>query len=99
MFESTSRYAPVDEATIDLPQPDGSTRTTRFKRRRFVPAPGTMTSLAEHTVTGGERLDAIAARYVGDPTAFWRLCDANEVLRPEELERVGMTINIAMPRP
>lgn len=99
MFESTSRYAPIDEATIVLPQPDGSMRTTRFKRRRLVPQPATMTHLAEHTVTGGERLDVIAARYMGDPTAFWRLCDANEVLRPEDLERIGTTINIAMPRP
>ena len=99
MFDPTSRYAAIDEATIELPQPDGSSRTTRFKRRRFLPPLASMTPIAEHTVTDGQRLDVIAARFVGDPTAFWRLCDANEVLRPEELERVGITINIAMPRP
>lgn len=99
MFESTSRYAPIDETTIDLPQPDGSSRTTRFKRRRFLPSTSQGTLLVEHIVADGERLDAIAARYVGDPAMFWRLCDANEVLRPEELERVGSTITIAMPRP
>lgn len=99
MFDSTSRYASIADATLDLRQPDGSSRTTRFKLRRFLPPRATMTPLAEHTVIGGERLDAIAARYVGDPTAFWRLCDANEVLRPEELERVGTVIQIAMPRP
>lgn len=99
MFDSTSRYAPIEEATIDLPQRDGTSRTTRFKRRRFLPPRASMTSLAEHTVTGGERLDAIATRYVGDPAAFWRLCDANDVRRPEELERVGTVVRIAMPRP
>ena len=25
----------------------------------------------------GERLDNVAAQYLGDPTLFWRLCDAN----------------------
>jgi hypothetical protein len=99
VFDSTSRYASIAEATLDLTQPDGSSRITRYKLRRFIPPAATMAPLAEHTVIDGERLDAIAARYVGDPTAFWRLCDANEVLRPEELERVGTTINIAMPRP
>jgi hypothetical protein len=27
---------------------------------------------------------------------FWRLCDANDVLRPEDLEVVGRVVAIAM---
>ena len=99
MFESTSRYAPVEEASIDLPQRDGSIRTVRFKRRRFLPSPASLTPLLEHTLASGERLDIVAARYAGDPTAFWRLCDAHEVLRPEDLEVVGRVVIVAMPRP
>ena len=54
-------------------------------------------SVLEHTVTQGERLDNITARYLDDPTQFWRVCDANVVLRPEELERIGRVINITIP--
>lgn len=99
MFEATSRYATIEEAAMELAQTDGSTRTTRYKRRRFLPAPGSMTPLTEHVVSGADRLDLVAARYVGDPAAFWRLCDAHEILRPEELEQVGRVVVVAMPGP
>jgi hypothetical protein len=99
VFETTSRYAAVEDATIERTEPDGTVRTIRFKRRRFLPDPATMTALTRQVMTDADRLDLLAARYVGDPTAFWRICDANEVLRPEELEVVGQAVVIAMPRP
>ena len=44
------------------------------------------------------RLDQITAKYLSDPTEFWRVADANELLRPEELtDEVGRRIVIAMP--
>lgn len=99
MFDPTSRYAPIEDATIDVPQPDGTSRTIRFKRRRFLPDPDSMTTLVEHTFADGERLDIIAARFAGDPEAYWRLCDANDTLRPVELERPGRILIIAIARP
>jgi hypothetical protein len=46
----------------------------------------------------GDRLDNLAARYVGDPEQFWRICDANDIMRPEELtEEVGRTFKIGFP--
>ena len=55
-------------------------------------------TLVEHTVTQGDRLDNLATRYVGDPEQFWRICDANDVLRPEELtEEIGRIIKIGLP--
>jgi hypothetical protein len=55
-------------------------------------------TLFEHTVTQGERLDNIAAQYLGDPEQFWRICDANAVLRPDELtDTTGRRIRITMP--
>ena len=99
MFDTASRYATVPDATIDRALPDGTTRTIRYKLRRFLPAPDTLTPLTRHVMTDADRLDLVAARYVGDPTAFWRLCDANDVLRPAELEVVGRPVVIAMPRP
>ena len=56
-----------------------------YKRRRFIPPVEDTGTLVEHTVIQGERLDNIAARYMGDPTQFWRICDANLILKPDEL--------------
>ena len=54
--------------------------------------------LQEHTVLQGQRLDNIAAQYLGDPTLFWRLCDANNALNPDELtETIGRKLRITMP--
>ncbi|HZT57821.1 MAG TPA: LysM domain-containing protein, partial [Pyrinomonadaceae bacterium] len=51
----------------------------------------------EHTVTQGERLDQIAAQYLGDPEQFWRICDANGALRPEELLETGRRVRLTLP--
>jgi hypothetical protein len=96
VFETTSRYASVDDASIDVSEQDGTVRTIRFKRRRFLPRPESMTVVAQHVMTDADRLDLLAARFAGDPTAFWRLCDGNDVLRPEELESSGRVIDVVM---
>jgi hypothetical protein len=33
----------------------------------------------------GDRLDLIAARFLADPTWFWKLCDANNSMVPDAL--------------
>jgi hypothetical protein len=53
--------------------------------------------LQEHVVTQGERLDNITARYLGDPEQFWRLCDANAAMQPEELEEISRRLRITLP--
>ncbi|MGH7229842.1 MAG: LysM domain-containing protein, partial [Nitrospiraceae bacterium] len=36
--------------------------------------------------------------YVGDPEQFWRLCDANAAMRPEELTGIiGRVLRITLP--
>jgi hypothetical protein len=65
-------------------------------RRRIIPAASEHIALAQHTVQAGERLDLIASRYLGDSTQFWRICDANDVVRPGELEQVGRVIDVSM---
>ncbi len=95
-FEPGSRYHDVETATRVVRDADGNDRLIRYKRRRIIPEQSDLPTLAEHRVTEGDRLDNITARYAGDPTLFWRLCDANVVLRPEELEAVGRIIRIAM---
>lgn len=97
MFDPTSRYAEIETATHTEAGPDGTAREVRYVRRRFIPPAEGMTVLVEHAFVQGERLDTITAKYLGEPTQFWRVCDANEVMRPEELEEIGRRIAIAMP--
>ena len=98
MFESSSRYAEIEVTRISVIDSEGQTRELRYIKRRFIPSPEGMTTLVEHTVTQGERLDNITAQYVGDPTQFWRVCDANNVMRPDELtETIGRNIIVALP--
>jgi len=95
-FDPSSRYYEVETATRRVVDADGNDRVLRYKRRRVIPPQDDSPTLAEHRVTDGDRLDNITARFAGDPTLFWRLCDANAVLRPEELEAVGRIIRIGM---
>jgi len=98
MFDTTSRYAKLAIKTLSVTGPDGQARDIRYVERRFLPAADAGTTVVEHTVTQGERLDNITAKYLGDPTQFWRVCDANEVLDPNELtEEVGHRTRIATP--
>jgi nucleoid-associated protein YgaU len=93
-FSPTSRYYGVE--TAKLTTADG--RIVAYVRRRFVPPAEEYSTLQEHTVTQGDRLDNIAAKYLGDPEQFWRICDANAAMRPDELtENIGATIRITLP--
>ena len=94
IFPPTSRYALTPTAT--LVRADGTPVT--YLRRRFVPAPENLALLQWHQVVQNERLDNITAHYLGDPEQFWRLCDANRALRPEELtETIGKPLRITLP--
>ncbi len=81
MFESTSRYYPLETAIYTMP--DG--RIVAYKRRRFLPRGEEMDLLVEATVTEGDRLDLITGRTLGDPEFFWRICDANDAMNPFDL--------------
>jgi hypothetical protein len=89
----TSRYygLPV------LVREDADGKKTAYFQRRFVPQPERFELLQEHRVTQGERLDNITAQYLGSPEMFWRLCDANRVLHPRELEQEGFVLRITLP--
>jgi len=73
-------------------------RTIIYLKRRFLPSPDRFQLLQEHTVTQAERLDNIAAKFLGDPELFWRIADANGAMRPEELvQTVGRKLRITLP--
>lgn len=83
MFDAKSRYYGIETATFVTS--DG--RMVAYKRRRFVPAVGAALVLAEVRPAEGERLDLLTARTLGDPEAFWRICDANDVQSPFDLSK------------
>jgi hypothetical protein len=93
-FPANSRYAATDIASYT--QPDG--RQVSYLRRRFVPSPENFALLQEHFVVDGERLDVLTAHYLGDPEQFWRICDANAALLPDDLTAAaGSVIRITLP--
>ena len=92
-FPINSRYSGIETVTIETP--DGQ---TIYLRRRLLPPLDRFALLLEHVVTQGERLDNITAVYLGDPEQFWRVCDANGAMRPDELtETIGRRLRITMP--
>lgn len=97
MFDSDSRYDSLETVTLSVGEGDGSTRLLAYKRRRFLPKTAGQTTAAQYAVKEGDRLDNLTAAYLGDPTQFWQLCDANRVLHPEELTgEVGRILTIAL---
>jgi len=95
LFIATSRYFGMDTET--LTRTDGT--TIIYLQRRFLPPADQFQLLQEHTVTQGERLDNIAAKFLGDPELFWRLADANNAMRPEDLvQTVGRQLKITLPQ-
>jgi hypothetical protein len=78
MFTPRSRYAAVADATYQ--GADG--RAVKYKTLRITPA---TSSIQSHTVTQGDRLDLIAFQQYGDAEQFWRICDGNDALRPDDL--------------
>ena len=94
LVPETSRYSGV--GLVKLETADGETIV--YLRRRFVPQPESFALLREHVVTQGDRLDNVTAQYLGDPEQFWRVCDGNRALRPDELtEEIGRRLRITLP--
>lgn len=95
MFEDTSRYFAIETSIFTAP--DG--REITFVRRRFLPDAASEITLAEHVVVQGERLEHIAARFLSDPEQFWRVADASNAMRPEELTAdIGRRLRIPFPQ-
>jgi hypothetical protein len=98
VFEPTSRYYDIETAALTIRDAAGEPRVVRYVRRRFISGAPSNATLLSHAVVQGERLDHLAARYLGDATQFWRICDASNVLRPEELvEEPGTRVDIPLP--
>jgi hypothetical protein len=96
-FPTDSRY--YGSRTLSYTTPNGQSFT--YLARRIVPQPGVpnYATIARHSVKQGDRLDLLAAKYLGDPLIFWLICDANGAIRPNQLiETPGTVLNITMPQ-
>jgi hypothetical protein len=96
-FPTDSRY--YGSATLSYTAPNG--QTVSYLARRFVPQPGAANyaTVAQHTVQQGDRLDLLAAKYLGDPLLSWLLCDANGAMVPNTLVATpGTVLSITMPQ-
>jgi hypothetical protein len=92
MFFPGSRYASM--ASYAVAQSSGTT-----VQAVKIPLPGPTLVLGYHRRQAGQRLDQIAAHYLADPTAFWRLCDANNAMVPDALaaaDLVGIPLGAAV---
>ena len=93
-LSAASRYHNNDTAKYKTP----SGKTIIYLQRRFLPPSARFSLLQEHVVSDDERLDNITAHYLGDPEQFWRICDANDAMRPDELtETIGRRLRITLP--
>src|SRR3569623_3694995 len=93
-FPHNSRYHGVAVATLQQAHQE----PIAYLKRRIVPPPENFSVVQRLTVVQGDRLDTLAARYLGDPEIYWRLCDANGAVRPDELtEHAGTRIDITLP--
>jgi hypothetical protein len=78
MFDSSSRFAKASTYPV----------TDRRGRNVTVvePAPPISQNLAGYHLRKAEtRLDVLAGRYLGEPTAFWRIAQLADVMVPEAL--------------
>jgi hypothetical protein len=84
MTAPNSRYANVGEDVFN--SPEGV--TVVYLRRRLLPDPAQVRG-ALAAMRPGERADLVAARALGNPTQFHRLCDANGLSDPFEVAEDG----------
>ncbi len=88
MFFRGSRYANVPTHQIV----DEKGRSVLYKKTRFIQQPKFR---QPHPVSQQDRADLVAYAYLHDAERFWRICDLNYALWPDDLFAVpGCMIKI-----
>ena len=94
--KQSSRYygAPIETLTTATGQ------DAVYIQRRIIPQPTVYSTTQDYVVVDGDRLDNLAAKFLGDPLLFWVICDANGATDPDELtSQIGRTIQIPIALP
>jgi nucleoid-associated protein YgaU len=90
---SSSRY--LGAVTLQLTLPNGT--PVMYLARRILPQASIYQAVQSHVVVDGDRLDNLAAKFLGDPLLFWMICDANSSSDPDALTaQVGRSILIPL---
>ncbi len=90
MFAPGSRYERVAQAVYV----DRDGRSIPYVLLRTFPDPAPTERAI--VLQDGDRLDLVSFRFYGDPEQFWRICDGNRVLRPEDVELAGSRLLIPL---
>ncbi len=96
-FPTDSRY--YGFSVLQYTTPSGA--TIPYLPRRIIPQPGApnYATINQYTVQQGDRLDLIAAKYLGDPLMAWLICDANGAMKPHDLVATpGQVLAITTPQ-
>lgn len=94
MFTADSRYA--SQGTLDFVRQDGE--PVHYVIPRILPPPGGQQVALRHRATDSDRLDLLAYRHLGPPTAWWMIADANIAPHPAALPGApGATVVIPVP--
>ena len=87
MFFKGSRYEKVPTRTLT----DRNGRDIAYKATRFI---NETRALEGHLVTADERLDHIAWQHYRDAERYWRICDANLAIWPDDLLEPGIVLDV-----
>jgi hypothetical protein len=94
MFTADSRY--FSQGTLEHVRADGE--TLRYVIPRILPPPGYAAVGIRHRATDSDRLDLLAWKNLGVPTAWWMIADANLVSHPAQLPGApGSRVDIPLP--
>src|SRR5689334_13376570 len=80
MLDASSRYYALAASPLVHVTPGG--RQVPYIPRRLLPRAAADEPSRDVTPAPGERFDQMAARVLGSPELFWRLCDANDIVNP-----------------
>ncbi|HEY5712956.1 MAG TPA: hypothetical protein VIT38_13770 [Allosphingosinicella sp.] len=94
MFSADSRYA--SQKQLDHVRADGE--PVRYVLPRILPQPEDVQVSIHHRASDSDRLDLLAYRNLGAPTAWWMIADANRAAHPAALPGApGETVAIPIP--
>lgn len=93
-FSPSSRYG----KSATLTYVDARGNAVSYLSRRFLPPSTRFAQLQLYNVVQSDRLDNLANRFLGDPEQFWKLCDANDGMNPDDLVEVGESLRITLPQ-
>src|SRR5262249_3580472 len=93
-FPPNSPHPGLPVGKLDLP----GQAPAPYLRRRFIAPPERFAEGQQHPVGEGDRIDNVAAQYLGDPELYWQVADANGAMEPAELtEAPGRRLRITLP--